>query len=640
MCGIAGLISFNSIISEFDINEGRGMTSILRHRGPDDIGYFSDQNCFLGNTRLKIIDLSDDGNLPMSNSDKTIYIAYNGEVTNFRDLKKEFNLEAKYKFKSTTDTEVVLHLYEECGLKFLDYLSGQFVFAIYDKKLKKIFIVRDQFGIRPIFYMQKRGKFYFSSEIKSFLGLSNFSNDINYQAIYDYFSLIYIPGQQTPFNDIVELDGGHFIEIDLNTKDVKLKEYYRINYQPNYAMSEKEATSGFYDVMLDSMDRNMISDAPLGITLSGGIDTSVMLSLAKELGKSEKIHTFSLKINESSFDESPYQKIMVDYAKPIHHEVVINPEDVIENLIIQMAHMDEPSGNGAVIPSFLLAKEASKHVKVLLSGEGGDEVSNAYDTHVAYKMRKVYRKYTPSFVRKIVYDLAHALPVSYEKLSFDFLVKRFTEGAEKNAAAAHMYWRHVFKESEKKSLLKKDYSSHRATENIFEDMFNESDFKDGLNKISLIDFKYFFICDLMVKNDRTFMANSVEARFPFVDKKVVDFITKVPPKYRIKGFNARYIEKAAMKNIVPKKILKRRSMGLEMPHSLWFFKGLEKVFKKYLTKKNIEKCGIFNYEYVNQLWNEHTNHKRDNGRALWSILNYLIWFDLFVYNKDYKNYLN
>lgn len=244
MCGIAGIVSFDSSISQLDIREGKTMTSILRHRGLDHTGYFSDQICFLGNTRLKVIDFSDNGNLPMSNLDKTVYMAYNGEVTNFRDLKKQFNLGSKYRFKSSTDTEVVMHLYEEYGIKFLDYLSGQFVFMIYDKKIKKVFIVRDQFGIRPLFYMQKCGKFYFSSEIKSFLDLSNFSDQINYQAMYNYFSLAYIPGEHAPFNDILELDGGHFLEIDLNKNDVKLNEYYRINYQLDYQMSQKEAVGG------------------------------------------------------------------------------------------------------------------------------------------------------------------------------------------------------------------------------------------------------------------------------------------------------------------------------------------------------------------------------------------------------------
>jgi asparagine synthase (glutamine-hydrolysing) len=304
-----------------------------------------------------------------------------------------------------------------------------------------------------------------------------------------------------------------------------------------------------------------------------------------------------------------------------------------------MAYMDEPSGNGAVIPSYLLAKEAKKYVKVLLSGEGGDEISNAYDTHLAHKIQKMYLKHIPGAVRKLIYNTAHKMPVSMKKLSFDFLAKRFTEGVEKDAPRAHMHWRHVFTEDEKKLLLREPYTDFRSTDDIFANLFYKMNFEDSLDRISLLDLKYFFICDLMVKNDRTFMANSVEARFPFVDRKVVDFVTTIPSRHRIKGFTTRYFEKESMRRILPEKIYRRKSMGLEMPHSLWFFEGLDKAMEKYFTKKNIEKAEIFNYGYIRQLWEEHRQKKRDNGRALWSILNYLIWFDLFVYNRDYKNYL-
>lgn len=638
MCGIAGIISPNKI-QKTDVTDGKRMTSVLRHRGPDQTGDHYDGNCYFGNTRLKIIDLSDSGNLPMSNNDRSLVLAYNGEITNFKDLKEQFRLEEKYKFRSKTDTEVLLLLYEELGIKFLEQLSGQFAFALYDKKKNKIFIVRDQFGIRPVFYMRKNDKFYFASEIKSFLEISDFNKTVDQQAVYDYFSLIYIPGVRTPFKNIKELDGGHYLEIDLNSNKTEIKEYFDFNYQPDYNMTEKEAIDGFYDVMLDSVRRNIISDAPLGLTLSGGLDTSSILSLTKELGKSSEIHTFSIKMEEASFDESRFQKIMVDHAKPIHHQINVGPKDVLEALKVQMAYMDEPNGNGAVIPSFLLAKEAKKYVKVLLSGEGGDELTNAYDTHLAYKVRKLYRKYIPSVVRSSAHFVAHRLPASFEKLSFDFLAKRFTEGAEMSAPRAHLYWRHVFNETDKRKLLNYEYNSFDRTDEIFSRDFNKLVYADGLNKISYLDWKYFFIGDLMVKNDRTFMAHSIEARFPFADKKVFDFVKKIPPRLKIKGFTPRYVQKEAMKKILPKEIYKRKSMGLEMPHSLWFLNGMEKVIDDYIKKDRIEKTEILNYSYVEKLWNDHKNMKRDNGRAIWSIINYIIWFELFIESNNYKEYL-
>lgn len=641
MCGITGIISLKSSLAEPDFLECRAMTAVLKHRGPDDQGFLSDQHCCFGNTRLNIIDLTAHGHLPMANDNKKIWLCYNGEVTNFLDLKKQFKLAEKYHFISSSDTEVVLRLYEELGLDFLKHLSGMFALAIYDQNKQKVYIVRDQYGMRPLFYMQTADRFYFASEIKSFLELSRLDRQIDRAALWHYFSLIYIPGAQTPFTQIKELDGGHYLDIDLRTQQVALKEYYQFDYTIDHGMTEQQAVSGLHDVLLDSMRRNLISDAPLGMTLSGGIDTSAMLGFAKKLGKSKDMHTFSIKMAESSFDESYYQRLMTEYAGSIHHEIVVSPEDVLESMYTQMAYLDEPNGNGAVIPSLLMAKEARKYVKALLSGEGGDELNNAYDTHLAYKVRKLYRKYTPQLLQRMFYAAAHGLPTSMEKLSFDFKAKRFTAGASMDIPGAHLYWRHVFTEDEKRKLLRPEYQQKMPTDQIFRDVFERAPYDDDLNKISLIDFKYFFIGDLMVKNDRTFMANSIEARFPFVDRIVVDFATKIPPHLRIKGFTPRYAQKQAVRSVIPKGIYQRSSMGLEMPHALWFFNGLSPLITKFLSKKELQKVEhIIDPQYVLKLWQEHQEKRKDNGRALWSVINLQIWHELFIETSNYKKFLH
>ncbi len=599
MCGIAGIVSLGSKINDNDIKEAEQMTAILKHRGPDSIDTFVSPHCVFGNTRLNIIDLSENAHLPMSNEDKTVWITYNGEVTDFKELKKNFKLDDKYRFRSTSDTEVVIHLYEELGINFLKHLSGMFAFALYDKKIGKIYLVRDFFGIRPLFYMVKRDRLYFSSEIKSFLKLASFSYKIDPAAIYHFFSLAYIPGKLPPFKSIQELPDSHLVEIDCLGNSFQEREYYRLDYQPDYSLPVNETAHQLHDILLDSVRRNLISDVPVGLTLSGGVDTSSLLALAKELGVSNTIHTFSIKMNQSSFDESYYQRFMAGFARSIHHEIVVDPQDVIDNLIVQMAYMDEPSGNGAVIPSFLMAKEAKKYVSVLLSGEGGDEVFNAYETHGAYLMRKLYRKYSPAFIRKIIRKFVQMVPTSYEKLSFDFLLKRFTAGAEKSIPEAHLFWRHVFSDQEKKDLLPQ-YSNFRSTNSFFNDLFDSLLFDDDLSKISLIDIKYYFVGDLMVKNDRSIMAHSIEARFPYMDRIVAEFASKIPPHLKVRncGFNRRYIQKLAMKDTLPRKILRRTNMGLEMPHSLWFMNEFRSVAQKYFSKKNIERTGILNPDAV------------------------------------------
>lgn len=642
MCGISGVISLNknNPISDRDLTNANRMNTVLRHRGPNSQALKHDKNCILGNTRLNIIDLSHNADLPMQTADGNIILAYNGEITNFRKLKKEFSLESKYTFHSSSDSEVLLHMYQEMGIDCLKHLSGMFAFTLYDKKLGKVFIVRDFYGIRPLFYRFKNDRLYFSSEIKSFLEIDDFSNDIDTEAIYHYFALAYIPGQKTPFTEIDELADSHYIEIDLNDNTHKIQEYYTIDYTPNYDLNEKETTAIVHDMLTDSLDRNLISDAPLGMTLSGGIDTSCMLGMAKALGKSKNLHTYSIKIDEPSFDESYYQQLMANYAQTTHHEIKVTGEDVLENLIQHMAFMDEPSGDGAAVPSYILAKEAKKDVSVLLSGEGGDEVFNAYETHGAYVVRNLYRKATPSLIRKLLRKTADKLPTSYHKLSFDFLFKRFTHGAERNIPEAHFFWRHALNKAEQDALMPNCKVS--PSEKIFTEMFNSLNFDDDLNKLSLIDIKYFFVCDLMVKNDRTFMAHSVEARFPFMDRELIDFTSKIPTDMKVKkfGFNRRYIQKQAMKPYLPKEIFNRKNMGLEMPHSLWFLNTLKPLADKYFSKSMVEKTQLLSFNAVNTMWQEHKMRKKDHGRSLWCILNFIIWFELFIEKKNFKNYLN
>ena len=627
MCGIAGIISTQEPLNAEDAAVASQMTYTLKHRGPNRQATQVFERCILGSARLNIIDLSESGNMPMSNQDQTVWITFNGEVSNYKELKEKYSLSSKYNFRGTTDTEVLLHLYEEKGISFIEELSGMFAFCIYDLRRQKVFLVRDFFGINPVFYSIQGKKIYFASEIKALLDIPGFKKEIDEEAIYHYFTLAYIPYRLTPYTQIKELRCGELLEADLTDNSYSFRDYYRINYEQNFDISETEATNKVHELMLDSVRRNLISDAPLGMTLSGGIDTSSLLSVANKLGHSKDMHTFSIKMGESSFDESKYQRIMSAYSGSTHHEVLVGAEEVEQALIEHMAYLDEPNANGACIPSWVLAKEASKHVRVLLSGEGGDEVFNAYDTHKAYKIRNLYKKYTPAVARKIVYAIAHAMPTNYSKLSLDFKLKRFTEGVELDAPAAHMYWRHTFTDDDKMKIFK-GAERFKPTADYFRNLWDSNDFDDGLNKISLIDLRHFFVDDLMVKNDRMFLAHSIESRFPMMDKLLFDYVSTLPTKYRIKGFKTRWIEKEAMKGWLPDEILKRPSFGLEMPHSIWLTNKLRPMAEKYLNKKSVEKTGLLIWVEVEKIWKAHLNGIRDNGRALWSIIMFIIWFEL------------
>lgn len=638
MCGIAGILGLGSELSDTERSLIRGMTEVLRHRGPDHTGYLHERRCYLGNARLNVIDLSHQADLPMANADGSVWIAYNGEVTNFRELRDEYELDEKYPFRSTSDTEVVLHLYEELGIDFVEKLTGMFAFILYDQRLQRAWVVRDCFGIRPLFLMQRPGRLYVASEIKSFLQLPDFDGELDLEGLYHYFSLAYIPGEHTPYRQVRELQGGQLIEVDLRTGATEERSYYEPRYEPDRSITVKNVVEPLYEELKDSVRRNLIADAPLGLTYSGGFDTSTILALARELRPGEDIHTFSIVVDEPSFDESYWQHQMVDKDSPTHHEIRVGPKEVEAALYEHMAFMDEPSGDGAAIPSYLLAREAKKYVTVLLSGEGGDETFNAYETHLASKIRSWYRRYIPGPLRRAAYWTAHRLPTNYKKLSIDFVSKRFTEGVEMPLAEAHIHWRHPMTEVDKRQLIPAA-ADVPSTGALFQEILDNMDFPDELNRISLLDLKTYFIGDLMVKNDRTMMAHSIEARFPLMDRKLLDFVATIPPEIRIRRLTRRYIQKRAMAGRVPKPILKRQNMGLEMPHSLWFLGPMRKLADHYFSKPVVEKAGFLHYPTVERLWNEHLHHKRDNGRGLWCILKLLVWMELFVYEHSYKRYL-
>lgn len=640
MCGIAGIISLGAHLDEKDMTQTRAMTYNLLHRGPDSTGFFTSPKCCIGNTRLNIIDLSNNARLPMANENASVCMAYNGEVTNYKRLRRNFVLDENYKFHSSSDTEVVLHLYEELGIDCLKYLSGMFAFCIVDKKHAKAYIARDQYGMRPLFYMHKNQRLYFSSELKSFPEVDCFSKKPDYEGLYHYFSLAYIPGEHTPYEDVKELQGGCYLQIDLDTGNLTKHQYYNLEYRPDNKMSEQDCAVRLNEVLTDAVNRNLISDAPLGMTLSGGFDTSTILGLTHQLGKSENMHTFALKINEPSFDESRFQQLMSEHSGTIHHEITVNPKDIPEYLEQHMAFVDEPLGDGSAIPFYMLAKEASKYVKVLLSGEGGDEIFNAYETHGAYKARQLYRRMVPSPARALLRMAGKALPSSYTKLPFDFLFNRFTNGAELDIPRAHHYWRHVLSTEEKAQLLP-NHCDFEPTENLFAKMFYDlpADM-DNLDKLSYLDIKYFFIGDLMVKNDRPMMSSSIEARFPYMDKNVLDFVTTIPARYRIKGLKRRYIQKKAMQDILPPQILNRSNMGIEMPHSLWFVNSIRDYIEPFFAPEKVSRLGFLNPDFVQKLWLDHLNYKRDNGRALWCILMLIVWFDLYVDSNNFRQYLH
>lgn len=636
MCGIAGILSLDPPLDGADADVAARMLALLRHRGPDSEAVVRRGRAVLANSRLEIIDLSASAALPMCNEDGSVWLAYNGEVTNFRQLAEEFQLERRHRFKSRSDAEVLLHLYEEQGIGFLRHLSGYFAFALVDERIGKAFLVRDFFGVRPLFYTVRDRRLFFGSEIKALLEVPGLDRALDREAFFHFFTLAYLPVPRTPFREIRELDGGHLVEVDLATGQYELREYYPLRYAPEEGLDEREVAGELRGALRDSVERNLIADVPIGVSLSGGVDSSSLVMLARELGR--ELHTFSIEMDEPSFNERRYQRIVAERGRTIHHRVPIDAAAVRRHLVEHMAFLDEPSGDGAVVPFYALAREAQGFVKVLLSGEGGDEVFNAYETQRAARMRRLYRRWLPSPLRSVIRRTAQALPVSHRKLSFDFVSKRFTQGAELGTPESHIYWRHCLVDRDIRELVPGS-ADLPSTGSLFRELYERLDFEDEHDRLSWLDLKQYFIGDLMVKNDRMAMASSIEARFPYVDRKVVELSHRLPSTMKLRGFGERRIQKLAMEDLLPREILRRKNMGLEMPHSGWFLDVLRASGEEYFARERVGRTGLLDPDKVASLWREHLDRKRDHGRALWCVLNLVLWFDLFVASSDYKLHL-
>ena len=641
MCGLAGVLRFdrdaNPVVNDTLIQAGR----IMAHRGPDYFGVHWEGPCGLVHNRLSIIDCSNAGRQPMSNESGKVWLAYNGEVYNFIDLKKDYALESKHHFKSRTDTEVIVHLYEELGENFIKHLNGMFAFALWDDDKNTLWLARDPYGIKPLFYTRTKDAFWFASEIKALLEIPGFEPGPDVEALYHYLSFNFIPSSLTAFKNIHELPAGHMLKIDTVKRQPGINRFFDIHYSIDRGLSKKDALGLSVECLERSVKRQLISDVPVGVMLSGGIDSSALVALMAKVRGDSDFHTFSLAFQDASFDESKYAGIVARHIGTKHHEILVTAEKVIGMLPKYLAYIDEPYADGSAIPTYLLAECAKDFVTVLLSGEGGDEFYAGYDTHLAYKIRKLYRL-LPSFMRKnMISRMIKMLPVSHKKLSFDFLAKRFTTGAEYDTPESHFSWRVVLNEDAKKAVLDPELDNvFNPTVDYFVSAFNRCDAEDELNKLLYIDFSYHLPDDLMIKNDRMTMANSLEARVPFTDNELVRTLSSIPVKYKLPFNKKKYLLRTAMKAYLPEVITAKKKVGLEMPYSSWLRNELREMSEDVLSPANLKNTGLFNSNTVLSLWSEHQQMKVDHGRFFWGLLNYMLWYDMYLVKRNYRDYLS
>ena len=620
MCGINGYISRNK---NEDLNHKiHLMNDLIIHRGPDHTGCFIDFNkdyqIGLGMTRLSIIDLKN-GSQPMYSSDKSVAIVLNGEIYNYKILKKSLK-EKGVNFKTESDTEVVLQMYLKYGVKSFRELDGMFSFSIYDKNIDKVFIARDYFGEKPLYYHLDKNVFVWGSELKSIVRALESKPKISYEGMSIYFQLTYIPAPFSIYENIYKLEPNQFIEFDCSSSNLKLNKINN-NIENKSKISFKQAKRLTYDLVMDSVISRSVSDVPIGTFLSGGVDSSIV-SLCLSRSSSKPINTFSVGFKKNTFDETDKSRVISKLINSNHHEFVIESRDFENSFSEILLNFDEPFGDSSALPTFLVSKLTKGHVKVILTGDGGDEVFGGYNKYYIGKINQFYTKIIPSTVHNVVLGLLmKSLNLKQDSRRNIFRIKRFLNAVDYDDDFYYKIISLGFQKMELKKIIEK--KCLRLNSMSF---FKKNQKAQTLKEFRSIDKQISLEGDMLVKVDRTSMLNSIECRSPFLNKRIWDFTNSLPDKFLIKGFNKKHLLKEAFKDFFPKGFLNKSKKGFGVPVGDWMRGLLKKELISYIDPIFLKNQGIFSQENISKIVLDHINGKTDNTFRVWAFFCFQKWY--------------
>ena len=617
MCGICGFIGEKS---KQDLER---MTEVMLHRGPDSGGLFFEGGVGLGIRRLRIIDL-DTGDQPIYNENKNLCIVHNGEVYNFKELREDL-IKKGHNFYTKSDTEVILHLYEEYGDDCVEYLRGMFVFAIWDKKERRLFVARDRLGIKPLYYYLKNNTLIFASELKALLQNKDSSFVIDYEALDNYLSFLYIPAPLTIFKDVFKLLPAH----TLSFKNGKLetKQYWQLKFGQAKEKSEDYYVERIRGLLDEIVKSHMISDVPLGALLSGGLDSSTVVGLMSKLVK-YPIETFSIGFEErfSSYNELEYSRLIAKKFNTKHHEIILKPD--IAKIIPKMIwHLDEPFADSSAILSYLITHEARQFVTVGLSGIGGDEVFGGYPRYLGAIASEHYERW-PYFLRSGLKNIGGFIPQSRSSPDMGGWIKRFLKTGISSRDARYMQWISYFDSKMKESLYSgglKEHFMRKTKDYIHFDYFNDSSIIGYLDKISNLDIHTYLPDDLLIMADKMSMANSLELRVPLCDHILVEFCAGISFSTKLKGFKLKSLFRKLIGDLLPKEVINKRKQGFMVPLADWLKTDLKELVSDVLNEASIKKRGYFNFSYVNELLNRHFQGKSVYTHQIWSLFIFELW---------------
>jgi asparagine synthase (glutamine-hydrolysing) len=633
MCGINGYLNPAGVTSDHI----EAMNHALRHRGPDDEGVFisTDRTVGLGHKRLSIIDLSS-GHQPMTNEDGTLTIVFNGEIYNFKEIRD--NLADTHSFSTQSDTEVILHLYEEKGVDCLRYLRGMFSFAIYDSRNEKLFAARDHFGQKPFFYHHDgNGRFAFSSEIKSLLELDSSLAEMDCQALYEYLTLRIITPPRSMFKRIRKLPPSHYLIYEKNR--LTIERYWQLNYVPKQNLSFDDAADGLIEEMEESVRYHLVSDVPVGAFLSGGMDSSLIVTMMNRVGSSG-FKTFSGNVPYEGYSEGPFAKLVADKYQTDHHELNIHPS-LIRLMPDLLRHLDEPSDPLSVC-MYCISELARKQVKVVMGGDGGDELFGGYDRYYGNQYVRFYAMLPEKLRENIISRLLDRMPEGFWYRSLSHQLRwihqmSFYKGGERYAKSLSYFY---FSDRHKKELYTENFWKKVG---MFDPELNLSAYFDSASADDLLD-KMLSVDSMtrMVDHpnmilDRMTMAHGLEARSPFLDHKLAEYCATLPPEFKIKGTRTRRIQVELAKRFLPPELVRKPKQGFSSPLTYMLQDEFRILFRLFLNDSSLVRDGFLNAAPIQRLLQDHLEQKVDNGNRLWLLCNAEIWYRMFIEGQGYEN---
>ena len=635
MCGICGILNLQLEPLAHGDRIDR-MSARLWHRGPDSSGTFQLPHVALAIRRLSIIDL-ETGNQPLSNESGEITLVFNGEIYNYRELRREL-MERGHHFRTQSDGEVIVHMYEEKGPDCLRELNGMFAIALWDNRARRLLLARDRAGEKPLYYWRDGQTLVFASEIKSLFEYPGIGRALDLTALTQYFFYGYFPSPRSAFAEIKKLPAAHRIVVEGGNLHIdaywRPQDYLRTpGLPPVTPREERDLVEELAARLRSAAESRLVSDVPLGVFLSGGVDSSTLVAIMSELTPGN-VNTFSVNFPEKSFNEGAYSTLVADLFRTQHHVLTADKPSMQEALLTLADHLDEPVADPAVIPTYLISRFARQQIKVALSGEGSDELFGGYPTYMGARLADYYLR-LPGVVRRQLFGrLVRYLPVSSTAVPKGLFLRRFLSHAEKRPAERHHIWFGMFNPTELDQLFTPDWAGPQPpTREIFSPLarvLEGAHFDETLSEMLYLDFRLYLEDNLLVKIDRASMACSLELRTPFLDHRLIEFAEGLPGNLKVRGFKLKYILKKDVERWLPHEIIYRQKRGFSVPIASWMRNELRPLLDATLSEDKLRRQGLLNVRFVRRLLNEHWTGKADHRKTLWTLFSFQLWYDLWA----------